>query len=82
MTMLFSAGVKYILHFRFFIGRTSFMLSLYIERTLRCKCAIFNQIEADWQMYVSTFTFSFFSAARILSYSLRRGTRASLSQPE
>ena len=80
--MLFSAGVRVILNFRFFIGRSSFTLSVYMEGTLRCKCAIFNQIEADWQMYVSTFTFSFFSAARILSCSLRRGTRASLSQPE
>ena len=41
ITMLFSAGVRYILNFRFFIGRSSFTLSLYVERTLHRKCAIF-----------------------------------------
>lgn len=54
---------------------------IYVREQYR-KCAIYTQIEADWQRYVSTFTLSFSSAARILSYSLRRGTRISLSQPE
>ena len=35
------------LKFPFFIGRSSFTLSLYIEGILHCKCAIYNQIEAD-----------------------------------
>ena len=70
------------LKFRFFIGRSSFTFSLYMERTLRRKCAIFNQTEAGWQKYVFTFTFSFFCAARILSCSLRRGMTAPLSRPE
>ena len=82
MTIRFSAGVRYILNFRFFIGPSSFTLSLYIEGMLHCKCAIYNQIEVDRQRYVSTFTFNFFSAAKILSCSLRRGTRVSLSQLE
>ena len=39
MTMLFSMGVRYILNFRFFIGRSFFTFSVYIETTLHRKCA-------------------------------------------
>ena len=37
--MLFSAEVRYILNFRFFIGRPSFMLPLYLTQSLKHKCA-------------------------------------------
>ena len=75
-------GCEVYLEFPFF--HRAFLLCasiIYVRKQCR-KCAIYNQIEADWQRYVSTFTLSFFSAERILSYSLRRGTRISLSQPE
>ena len=69
--MLFSVGVRNI--FNSPLSHLALLLCasiIYVRKQCR-KCAIYNQIEADWQRYVSTFTLSFFSAARILSYSLR-----------
>ena len=42
MTMLFSSGVRMILYFCFLIAQSSFSPSLYLEQSLKCKCASFT----------------------------------------